>query len=71
MRKFLLCATMMVPFAAFAGGSGLSVAGDVNLAKSPGARRGAGTSSDAGRGVRADAARDTEAGVVQPSRAVD
>jgi hypothetical protein len=33
MRKFLLCATMMVPFAAFAGGSGLSVAGDVNIAK--------------------------------------
>jgi hypothetical protein len=33
MRKFLLAATMMVPFAAFAGGSGLSVAGDVNLAK--------------------------------------
>jgi fibronectin-binding autotransporter adhesin len=33
MRKFLLAATMMVPFAAFAGGSALSIAGDVNLAK--------------------------------------
>jgi hypothetical protein len=49
MRTFLLAATMMVPFAAFAGGSGLSVASDVEV----------------------DAARDTEAGVVQPSRAVD
>jgi hypothetical protein len=34
MRKLLLAATMLVPFAAFAGGSDLSVAGDVNLARS-------------------------------------
>lgn len=33
MRKFLLAATMLVPFAAFAGGADLSIAGDGNLAK--------------------------------------
>ena len=33
MRKFLLAATIMVPFAAFAGGADLSIAGDGNLAK--------------------------------------
>jgi hypothetical protein len=32
MRKFLLAATMLIPFAAFAGGTDLSIAGDGNLA---------------------------------------
>jgi hypothetical protein len=55
MRKFLLAATMMVPFAAFAGSSDLSVVGNANLATTS-AGSTAGVQSSQGTQAKANAA---------------
>lgn len=55
MRTFLLAATMLVPFTAFAGGSGMSAAGDLNVAKTA-AGSTAGVQSSQGTHAQATAA---------------